>query len=213
MVVRATHRRTRFEVDGRSVQHTAVLGSLCRHALTILDRLGISNGVLGVGGRVDDGNGAMRCFAGQINGVDLDGVARDRVHHAVNRCGGSGWRRAPAAYPRADLHGFRSDRTAGRSALRRGPDVDATAGFHVGQRSGAELGDHRLRGEVHRRRAPVSLGELDRTTGHRSDQALDLVLTHRRWWRWWWLGRGTRLAYRGAVLCGVLVVRCAARGD
>src|ERR1700729_3696802 len=133
MVVRATHRRTRFEVDRRSAQDIAVLGSLRRHALTILDRLGISDGVLGVGGRVDDGNGAMRCFAGEINGVDLDGVARDGVHRAVNRNGGLWWRRAPVGYRGADLHGFRSDRTTGRSALVRGPDVDATAGFHVGQ--------------------------------------------------------------------------------
>src|SRR5580693_2295568 len=77
MVVWAAHRRARFEVDGRRLQHAAVDGSLRRHALTVLYRLRVGDRVLGVGGRVGDVHIGVRGLASGIGAGDRDGVTRD----------------------------------------------------------------------------------------------------------------------------------------
>jgi hypothetical protein len=217
VVVRATHRWARFEVDGRRVQHTSVFDSLRRHALTILDRLRIRNRVLVIGGRVDDVHSGVRGLAGGIDAVDGDGIARNRVDDAVDagtltRPSGR-WcrRRALAAFRRADRHGLRSDRRTRRTALRGGLDIDATTRGDIGHLGWAELGDHCRRREVHRSRRPIPLRELDPVARHRSDQALDLVMPH----GWCRRRRGLRScrACRRAGFSGVFVARIAASGE
>jgi len=211
VVMRTTHRWARFEVDRGGLQHTTVQASLGRHALAVLDRVGVDDAMFGVRRGVGHRDSGVRGFAGGVDAVDLDGVVRDGVHDAEDGSGRIRWRWAPVRYRRADLHGFRGDGAAG--VLWHGLGVHATAGLHVGQRGGAELGDHRRGREVHRRRAPVPLGELNRVAGDRSDETFDVVFADRRGWRWRRTRRGKRLARARAGRSWLVLVRRVAPAD
>lgn len=84
MVVPAAHRRARLQVDRRRLQCAAAIGSLGRQALTLLDRLSVSNCVLHVGGRIDDRHVGVRGLAAGIGAGDGDGVTRNGADRAIN---------------------------------------------------------------------------------------------------------------------------------